>query len=139
MKANPSVVVFDLRDYREVASVPPAATAYANRNPHAIFIPDFRWHDPNLDMEMRGEAIGITQYIRQKLQQANIAARVQADGQKDFPETYANIGVGGSEMKSKSIYGGNLPRLQGLKKKYDRDIMWNTWFPIVVEQKLHRQ
>ena len=133
MKANPSVAVLDWRDYRKVASVPPAATAYANRNSHAIFIPDFRWDDPSLDMEMRGEAIGITQYIREELQEANVAARVQADGQKDFTETYANIGVGGSEMKFKSIYGGNLSRLQELKKKYDPDMMWDKWFPIVVE------
>jgi FAD/FMN-containing dehydrogenase len=36
----------------------------------------------------------------------------------------------GESDKAKAAFGENYPRLQGIKKKYDPDNIFNKWFPI---------
>lgn len=126
---QPSNCALDLRDYRKVASVPADATAYSARYNTALVVPNLRWQDPKLDQTMRSEASALTAYIREKVREAGIKAGVQTDGQRDVTAIYANVS-GGAE-KSKSVYGSNLPRLQALKKKYDPNLVWDKWYPII--------
>ena len=78
----------------------------------------------------REEVTGITAYVREQLQQKKVPAEIQDDGQRDITAIYPNISAGGEE-KAKSVFGPNLPRLQALKQKYDSEVMWNKWFPIM--------
>lgn len=33
--------------------------------------------------------------------------------------------------RSATLFGANYPKLQALKKKYDPDVVFNKWFPII--------
>ena len=33
--------------------------------------------------------------------------------------------------RAKKVFGSNYPRLQAIKKKYDPDMVFNRWYPII--------
>ncbi|KAG8525241.1 uncharacterized protein KY384_008885 [Bacidia gigantensis] len=123
-----STFILDLRDYRKVASVSSSATAYAGRYTAAILIADFRWDKPELDKTAREEAKSITNYAKEQVKEQRIFAKTQEDGQRDLSSFYPNVSAGTEKIES--VFGSNLPRLKELKQKYDRDFLFNKWYPI---------
>ena len=122
----PAKCVLDLRSYKKVAAVPVDRMAYSGRYDTAWLIPELQYDDPELDAIMSRELVGITSFVRE----AMMKKKAQMPTHRDYTAIYPNLSEGG-EGKSKKVFGPNLQRLQQLKAKYDPDMVWNKWFPIV--------
>ncbi|KAK6509294.1 hypothetical protein TWF481_004052 [Arthrobotrys musiformis] len=124
-----SKLMFDLRDYSKVTSVPLDATAYANRREGCLIAVDLIWDQEELDKEM----MQITKdFITQ------VRAWVKEDNeQKGVADVGAHVGattlyalVSDGDEKLASVFGSNLGRMKELKRKYDPGMMWDKWYPV---------
>jgi len=127
-----SKLIFDLRDYSKIASVPLDGTAYANRRTGMLVAADFVWDDENLDKEMMASSKAFIGKVRQMAKEdkeqrgiADVGAHVAAT------TLYALLTDG--EEKLTSVFGPNLQKMKEVKRKYDPNMMWNKWYPVEPE------
>ncbi|KAJ6133711.1 hypothetical protein N7523_000033 [Penicillium sp. IBT 18751x] len=112
-----SVIFFELLPYSRVIEVPLDATAYANRGAYHNVATIFRWHDPELDAQMKRRELALLRLIRERGGVAIIAGHGVG--------VYANFA--GHESNARELFGDNLPRLQQLKMLYDPNNMFQKW------------
>ncbi|KAF3186451.1 hypothetical protein TWF788_003309 [Orbilia oligospora] len=124
-----SKLLFDLRDYSKVASVPLDATAYANRREGCLIAVDFIWDKEELDKEMMQVTKDFIAEVRDWIKQDNEQKGIADVGAHVAATTlYALVSDG--DEKLVSVFGPNLGRMKELKKKYDPGMMWDKWYPV---------
>ncbi|KAJ5771793.1 hypothetical protein N7520_002322 [Penicillium odoratum] len=117
-----STILFELLPYSRVNEVPIDSTAYANRGKFHNVATTFCWKDPELDAKMARVERAMLRKIREHSGVANVAGHGVG--------LYANFVD--HEADAKELFGDNLPRLQGLKMKYDPKYMFQKWHNLLV-------
>jgi len=124
-KAPLSTVAYEFYHLDIVAAVPIEATAYPDRHPH---------RDIGLQLAWTGVALSVSEARDMLL---NLKAIISSSSIQDAQDSlgYANYADCYSTMNetdeyAKKLFGPNYPKLQEIKKKYDPDMIWNTWFAI---------
>ncbi|KAK6536292.1 hypothetical protein TWF281_000534 [Arthrobotrys megalospora] len=124
-----SKLLFDLRDYSKIASIPLDATAYANRRVGCLIGIDLIWDNEELDKEMMQVAKDFMSQVRAWIKEDN--------QQKGIAEVGAHVGattlyalVTDGDEKLVSVFGPNLGKMKELKRKYDPGMMWDKWYPV---------
>lgn len=116
---GPSKIVFELRSYKKVMSVPNDATASGARKPGIDTMLEAQF-DQSMDLAtMRMEVKAMVDKVR-----ADLARKNPDRGLPVNP----NLSIG--EERATQVFGENLPRLRELKKKYDSAFVFNKWYPI---------
>jgi hypothetical protein len=121
-RARPSKLAFELRSFGVTGAVPVSAMAYASRHKLVNIVLEAQYDQPELDGVMREE-------VRNMIMKARnlIAEKRKPHGQN---EVLVNANFSSGSEKVNAIFGENLPRLRGLKKKYDPDFIFDKWYPI---------
>ncbi|RVD80874.1 uncharacterized protein DFL_008760 [Arthrobotrys flagrans] len=124
-----SKLIYDLRDFSKVASVPLDATAYANRREGCLIYVEFSWDKEELDKEMMQVIKDFIAQVRAWIKEDNEQKGIADVGAHVAATTlYALISDG--DEKLVSVFGPNLGRMKELKKKYDPSVMWDKWYPV---------
>lgn len=114
-----SKLVFEIRSYKKVLSVPNSATASNARRPGMDTMLEAQF-DSSVELAtMRAEIVGMMEKVRTELARKN--------PEQGLPVN-PNLAIGGE--KAAQVFGENLPRLRELKKKYDPGFVFNKWYPI---------
>lgn len=141
-----AMIGFALNNTAKICSVPSDATAYYNRGQRVDVITLVRWDKdaPGKTDEARRIAKLLVDAIVQNEEKPMDATRVMYGNigasyylRSDHGETDRAIILAGEETTApdaaRKLFGGNYPRLQQLKKKYDPDLVFSTWHPITPE------
>lgn len=125
--AGRSVCIVEHFNRTAVNAVPRDATAYNNRGDWFNATIGPCWRNPELD-----------NYVRDWVHKLvdKLGAIERADDQiKDGDETVGKRAYfnGGSlnDVKSALVFGKKYRRLRELKRKYDPDLVFNKWYPII--------
>ncbi|THD00293.1 hypothetical protein EYZ11_000186 [Aspergillus tanneri] len=108
-------------DMRRTCDVPLQATAFANRSATQNGLLTLRWTSEEMDAVYRQWARDIQSRFQQEFDRSG--------PEEDVPQ-YINYAEPG-DVVVKNIYGGNLPRLREVKKRYDSRNIFHKMHPIV--------
>ncbi|EKM60153.1 uncharacterized protein PHACADRAFT_251050 [Phanerochaete carnosa HHB-10118-sp] len=121
-EAKASAALIELHSYQKLMEVPFEATAFANRGPIFNITFAIRWKSPNLDMTMRQWASARAKAIR-------VEESKRSGMDLEAARGYANFGLGDERVRD--VFGEHYDRLSELKAKYDPQLVFRKWFPIV--------
>jgi hypothetical protein len=117
----PSKIGMEIRSYRKSSSVPVSAMAFALR-PSAILSVLEAQYDPSVsDTAIRADVKAIVDKARQTIMNKGL----YGEGNACF-----NANISSGKEKVTELFGENLPKLRELKKKYDPNFVFKTWYPI---------
>lgn len=121
-EAKSSALIVELHDYKKLMEVPFDAAAFANRLPGYNITFVMRWKSPELDSTFRQWTSARAKAIRDeeaKRSGKNLAGT----------RSYANFGLGDERVHD--VFGEHYDRLSEIKAKYDPQMVFHKWFPIV--------
>ncbi|GJE99792.1 FAD-binding oxidoreductase [Phanerochaete sordida] len=121
-EAKTCAILVELHSFEKLMQVPFEATSFANRGPFYNITFALRWKSPELDSVMREWASSHAKAVRHEESERSGMNLEAARG-------YANFGLG--DEKARDVFGENYDRLAEVKAKYDPQLVFRKWFPIV--------
>ncbi|EIW74240.1 hypothetical protein CONPUDRAFT_170253 [Coniophora puteana RWD-64-598 SS2] len=91
-----------------------------------------RWTNSSSQLDKDSEMLAWARQLASDVSQAqarhaSVLSQPGAEGFQNAP-VYSNYATG--DERSSLMFGDNYPRLQHIKAKYDRNNVFNKWFPI---------
>ncbi|KAG8802748.1 hypothetical protein FRC16_008771 [Serendipita sp. 398] len=125
------VLIWEYHILKRLASVSPDATAFPMRVQRPLTVMLVTWTGD--DSQLTADAKKRLDVIKAFSDEALAPAFEEKGGKTELDTGYSNTEIGNpkSEHVARAIFGPNYPRLQQLKKKYDPDMVFKAWYPIV--------
>jgi len=120
-KANKSMIIFDFYHPDKIASVPADATPFFRREPAYSILFALRWVDPSFDASARQ----ISRDLAAAIDGGKHISNILQGGYANYMDEDAT-----AIDRAKGMFGENYARMQDVKKKYDKNVLFNKWFPI---------
>ncbi|KAG8799467.1 hypothetical protein FRC17_007132 [Serendipita sp. 399] len=124
------VFLWEYHNLKKFSSVASDATAFSGRIPRPLIIMIVNWVGDS--DELKADALNRLEQVRSFTEQALEPAFDQIGGKTELDTGDGNTETGDpqSEDSARVLYGPNYPRLQQLKKKYDPNMVFKSWYPI---------
>jgi len=124
-KAPESCLLYNFFHKTKAASVPVDATAYAGRHADPDTVCSVIWSDPEFSVAEAREACLTLKAI---VSESSTQECQDSLGYVNYADLYSTLNE--TDQYARKLFGRNYPRLQEVKKKYDPEGVWNTWFAI---------
>jgi hypothetical protein len=137
------VMLWEYHDLRKLASIAPDATAYRMRTTNLISPMFGIWEgdSPEAEAEVRKRVKQMRAFSEELLLEGrekhkdetgygNYGEQVHPNSMSLSAHNISEFGEPNTSVSSEVLFGGNYPRLQQIKKKYDPNVVFGTWYPI---------
>ncbi|KAG8809385.1 hypothetical protein FRC17_003472 [Serendipita sp. 399] len=125
------VLIWEYHILRKLSSVSPDATAFPMRVQRPLTVMLVTWNKDS--DQLTADAKSRLKRLQAFCEGALASVFDEKGGKTAYDTGYTNTEMGdpGSVDVARAMYGTNYPRLQQLKKKYDPNMMFKTWYPIL--------
>ncbi|KAG8813260.1 hypothetical protein FRC17_001619 [Serendipita sp. 399] len=125
------VLIWEYHILRKLSSVSPDATAFPMRIQRPLTVMLITWNKDS--DQLTADAKSRLKRLLAFCEGALAPVFDEKGGKTAYDTGYTNTEMGdpGSVDVARAIYGTNYPRLQQLKKQYDPNMMFKTWYPIL--------